>query len=239
MAESYVTSSAMISCTFGTNPCPLMANPSRMSSLSSQAKLNVSDFATGVNVSSFGMCSSPSNPMVIAATAAALGVPTPAPCVPALVGPWIPGKPDIMIDGMPALTNQCRNTCMWAGQISFTNDGQIPIPPPMTAPPAGSLSKVPTGDQAPLTESEMGQLSVVDQQQYKEDLAKANMVGTNEEKMGEAWKKTSDDYAKKGESEKAAMASKKSKDALDAGADKRNIAIGNVNQNYRGKTRKE
>ena len=90
-----------------------------------------------------------------------------------------------------------------------------------------------------MTESEMGQLSVVDQQQYKEDLAKANMVGTNEEKMGEAWKKTSDDYAKKGESEKAAMASKKSKDALDAGADKRNIAIGNVNQNYRGKTRKE
>ena len=235
MAESYVTSSAMISCTFGSNPCPLMANPSRLSSLSSQAKLNISDFATGVNVSSFGMCMSPSNPAVIAATAAALGVPTPAPCVPALVGPWIPGKADIMIEGMPALTNQCRNTCMWAGQISFTNDGQIPIPPPMTNPPAGSLSKVPTDDQAPLTEAETSQLSASDQQHYQEDLSKAQKAGSNEEKMGEAWKKTSDDYAKNGEPEKAAAANKKSKDALDAGADKRNVAVGKVNQEYREK----
>ena len=235
MAESYVTSSAMISCTFGTNPCPLMASPGRKALLSGKPLLNISDFAPFTNVTSFGMCSSPSNPAVISATAAALGVPTPAPCIPALVGPWIPGKPDKMVEGMPALTNQCRNTCMWAGQISFTNDGQIPIPPPVTTPPAGSLSKVPTDDQAPLTESEMGQLSVGDQQQYKEELAKANMVGTNEEKMGKAWKKTSDDYVKNGEPEKASYANQKSKDALNASIDKKNKAVGEVNKKYRRK----
>ena len=125
---------------------------------------------------------------------------------------------------------------MWAGQISFTNDGQIPIPPPNTAPPLGDPLKQPTGDQAPLTEEETSQLSPSDQQQYQADLSEAQQAGSNEQKMGEAWKKTSDDYKRKGEPEKAALADKKSKDALAASNDKRNVATGSVNEKYRKKT---
>lgn len=236
MGEKYVTSSAMIQCTFGTNPCPLMASPGRMTSLSGKPLLNISDFAPITCIGSFGMCSSPSNPAVISATAAALGVFTPAPCVPVVTTPWMPGKPDKMVEGMPALTNQCRNMCMWAGQISFSNDGQIPIPPPDTAPPLGDPLKQPTGDQAPLTEEETAQLSPADQQQYQADLSEAQQAGGNEQKMGEAWKKTSDDYKRKGEPEKAALAEKKSKTALAASNDKRNVATGEVNEKYRKKT---
>lgn len=235
MGETYVTSTAMIQCTFGTNPCPLMASPGRMTKLSNLAKLNIMDFTPMTCIGSFGMCSSPSNPAVIAATAAALGVFTPAPCVPAVTTPWMPGAATFMVEGMPALTNQCKNMCMWAGQISFSNDGQIPIPPPVTTPPLGNPSLAPTGDRAPLTEEETAKLSPSDRQQYQEESAYAQKAGDNEMKMGEAWKKTSDDYTKKGEPEKAAMAKKKSDDSLSAGIDKRNTAVGDVNEKFRKK----
>lgn len=233
MEEFYVTSSAMISCSFGTNPCPLMANPSRTVSLSGKPKLSISDFAPGVNVSTFGMCSSPSNPAVIAATAAAMGVLTPQPCMPVITTPWMPGKPDMMIQGMPALTNNCTNMCMWAGQISFNNHGQIPMPPPLTTPPFGSLSKVPSGDRAMLTEEEQGQLPDESRQQYQSDLAQAQQAGHTEEMLGQSWAKVAGDYAKRGESGKSLFAVQKSQAAFGISADKRNTAIGDVNQRYR------
>lgn len=141
----------------------------------------------------------------------------------------------MMVDGMPALTNQCRNMCMWAGQISFTNDGQIPIPPPITTPPPGDPAKIPSGDEAPLTEQEEAQLPPSDQQQYHSDLATADQAGGNEQKMGEAFKKTADDYKRKGEPEKAALAEKKSEAAFSAAEDKRNVERGKVNGAYRKK----
>ena len=239
MGETFVTSSAMIQCTFGTNPCPLMASPGRMTSLSGKPLLNISDFAPITCIGSFGMCSAPSNPAVIAATAAKLGVFSPAPCVPSVASPWMPGKPDKMVEGMPALTNQCRNMCIWGGQISFTNDGQIPIPPPVTTPPPGNPAKFPCGDEAPLTEQEEAQLSPNDQQQYHSDLATAEQAGGNEQKMGEAFKKTSEDYKRKGEPEKAALAEKKSNDAFSAAADKQNVEKGKVNKKYREKTKSQ
>jgi len=98
----------------------------------------------------------------------------------------------------------------------------------------GSLGKMPTGDRAMLTNEEVGQLPAETQTQYQTDISKAQMVGTNEAKMGEAWKKTSEEYSNRGATEKAALASKKSKDAIAASVDIRNTAIGDVNQKYRG-----
>jgi len=77
------------------------------------------------NIPTFGMCSSPSNPTVIAATAAALGVLTPMPCVPVTVAPWIPGAPTVLTGSMPTLTNSCKLLCTWAGSISITFSGQV------------------------------------------------------------------------------------------------------------------
>ena len=55
--------------------------------------------------------------MVAAATAAALGVLTPAPCVPATVA-WIPTKPTVMLDNAPILTSDAKCMCSYGGVIS-------------------------------------------------------------------------------------------------------------------------
>ena len=85
---------------------------------------NIMDNIPMVNIPTFGMCQSPSNPVVAAATAAALGVLTPMPCIPATVAPWSPGASKTMIANMPALDNSCTLNCMWGGAISFSQAGQ-------------------------------------------------------------------------------------------------------------------
>lgn len=80
-----------------------------------------------VNIPPFGMCSSMANPTVIAATAAAMGVLTPMPCMPALTLPWAPGSPTVLIGGNPALNNTSKLMCMWGGVIQITNPGTMNI----------------------------------------------------------------------------------------------------------------
>jgi hypothetical protein len=70
------------------------------------------------------MCSSPANPTVAAATAAALGVLTPMPCIPNTTAPWAPGSPTVMVGNMPALNNSSKLMCMWGGVIQITFPGQ-------------------------------------------------------------------------------------------------------------------
>jgi hypothetical protein len=79
------------------------------------------------NIAPFGMCASIANPTVAAATAAALGVLTPMPCVPATPAPWLPGAPTVLIGGMPALDNTCKLMCLWAGVIQIVNPGQTTV----------------------------------------------------------------------------------------------------------------
>ncbi|HET6965135.1 MAG TPA: DUF4280 domain-containing protein [Acidimicrobiales bacterium] len=122
-----VVEGAMMACTMGLGPpVPLnCAVPPTMVTAGGLPAANISHFAPMVNIPTFGMCNSPTNPTVIAATAAALGVHTPAPCVPATTAPWEPGSEDVMIGGMPALTNTCTCLCMWEGEITITNPGQV------------------------------------------------------------------------------------------------------------------
>jgi hypothetical protein len=80
-----------------------------------------------LNIMPFGMCNSIANPMVAAATAAALGVLTPMPCIPATAAPWVPGSPTVLIANMPALNNSSKLMCMWAGVISINVPGQFTV----------------------------------------------------------------------------------------------------------------
>jgi hypothetical protein len=116
---------AMMSCTFGLAPGSLIVTPEKLVMTSNMPAATIMDFAPIKNILPFGMCQSLANPLVAAATSAALGVLTPMPCVPATMAPWVPGSPTVLIGNMPALNNSSKLMCMWGGVISITNPGQM------------------------------------------------------------------------------------------------------------------
>ncbi len=73
------------------------------------------------NVPTFGMCSNPANPTVASATAAAMGVLTPMPCVPATVA-WAPGCPTVTVCKRPLLNSTSKLTCSYGGVIQCDRD---------------------------------------------------------------------------------------------------------------------
>jgi hypothetical protein len=108
----------------GMTPSTLMVLPvSRV--IGTLPMANVLDNKPFLNVLPFGMCRSIANPMVAAATAAALGVLTPMPCVPVTPAPWLPGAVNVLVGDMPALEMSSKLLCAWAGSISIMNPGQV------------------------------------------------------------------------------------------------------------------
>ena len=113
---------AMMQCSFGAAPSTLVvAVPTVLGEGPPAA--NIMDHVPIMNIPPFGMCSSIANPMVAAATAAALGVLTPMPCLPVTPAPWVPGSPTVILRNMPALTQTCQCMCAWAGVIAIVNPG--------------------------------------------------------------------------------------------------------------------
>jgi hypothetical protein len=117
---------AMLKCTFGVAPGTLMVLPANLV-LTAVPDANIMDNKPMMNILPFGMCQSMANPMVAAATAAALGVLTPMPCVPMTVAPWVPGSPTVLIGNMPALNNSSKLMCMWGGVIGINAAGQATV----------------------------------------------------------------------------------------------------------------
>jgi len=114
---------AMMQCSFGMAPSSFIATP-KMVQTSYMDAGNIMDNKPIANIPPFGMCQSMANPQVAAATAAALGVLTPMPCVPVIAAPWAPGAPTVLVANQPALNNSSKLMCNWAGVIQFTNPGQ-------------------------------------------------------------------------------------------------------------------
>ena len=114
---------AMLQCSFGVAPSTLVVLPANRT-LTGTPAANIMDNKPIVNVPPFGMCQSMANPMVAAATAAALGVLTPMPCIPVTPAPWIVGAPTVLIGNMPALNNTSKLMCNWGGVIQITSPGQ-------------------------------------------------------------------------------------------------------------------
>lgn len=120
-----VVSGAMMTCSFGAAPSTLTVLPVNRTMVGGPPAANIMDFAPMVNILPFGMCSSLANPTVAAATAAALGVLTPMPCIPMTVAPWVVGAPTVLIGNMPALNDSSKCMCAWAGVISISMPGQF------------------------------------------------------------------------------------------------------------------
>jgi len=124
MSDSYVTSTATLKCPFGNASSSLIVLPAKRVFLSNKPMANISDSKPMMNVPPFGMCRSLSNPTVASATAAAMGTLTPMPCIPNIVGTWMPGKADYIVGGQPAVLKSCKLNCMWGGVITIEKDGQ-------------------------------------------------------------------------------------------------------------------
>ena len=122
----FVCMGAMLQCTMGMTPSSLMVTIPLRPKAQNMLMATIMDFAPMTNILPFGMCRSLANPTVASATAAALGTLTPMPCIPAVVAPWAPPS-KVMVMNQPALLNNGKCMCMWGGQISVTNPGNMMV----------------------------------------------------------------------------------------------------------------
>jgi hypothetical protein len=121
---------AMMQCTFGMAPSSLVVLPTNKVMTNMVPDANIMDHIPMTNIMPFGMCQSPSNPVVAAATAAALGVLTPMPCIPATPAPWVAGAPTVLLGNFPTLDNVSQLMCIWGGVITFTDAGEATVEVP-------------------------------------------------------------------------------------------------------------
>jgi hypothetical protein len=105
-----VAMTAMLQCTMGSAPTPLMVGDARVLN-ETLSSANIMDYIPMTNIMPFGTCT--------VLTSAAAGVPTP--CVPAVVAPWAPGSPTVLVRGMPALNSMSKCICTIGGMISINS----------------------------------------------------------------------------------------------------------------------
>jgi uncharacterized Zn-binding protein involved in type VI secretion len=123
MAE-FVCQGALMTCSFGLAPGELNVTSQTDVSTAGAPLATILDTP---QVPGFGLCTSLANPAVAAATAAALGVLTPMPCIPVISAPWTPGSPDVRLGGIPAVLDDDTCQCAYGGEILITFPGQEEI----------------------------------------------------------------------------------------------------------------
>jgi hypothetical protein len=109
-----VSTGAEVMCTFGAAPAVFSASSENVAATT---PAGVITDVEPENIESFGMCSAPTNPEVIAAQG------SPVPCVPVLT-PWTPGAAGVTINGIAALDNASTCQCTWLGVITVSSPGQ-------------------------------------------------------------------------------------------------------------------
>lgn len=124
-----VCAGALLTCSFGLAPATLNVLPLG-GVLTAVPDATIMDNKPVVNIAPFGMCTSLANPAVAAATAAALGVLTPMPCMPMTAAPWVPGSPTVLLGNLPALTDSSKLMCMAGGVIGISMPGQVTVAMP-------------------------------------------------------------------------------------------------------------
>src|SRR5690554_4306893 len=124
MGGPAAVATATLMCSFGVAPATLIPLPTPRVLIEGKPAATITDSIPMANIPTFGMCTSLGNPQVAAATAAALGVLTPMPCVPATT-PWVNGATKTMIAGKPALTLGAQCQCSFGGVIQILNPGAM------------------------------------------------------------------------------------------------------------------
>lgn len=125
MGQPQVVATATTMCSFGLAPSVLNVLPINRVMVENRPAANIMDHQPIVNIAPFGMCTSLANPTVAAATAAALGVLTPMPCIPVTAAPWVPGAMTTLIGNQPALTASSQCMCSWGGVIALQMPGSV------------------------------------------------------------------------------------------------------------------
>ncbi len=120
----HVCHGATLMCSMGIGPSNLVVLPLNMVNTDNKPAANIMDHKPIVNIVPFKLCNAKLNPTVIAATAAALGTPTPAACVPTTPAPWASGSPTVMLKFFPALNKSSKLACVFGGSISISMEGQ-------------------------------------------------------------------------------------------------------------------
>lgn len=118
---------ASMQCSFGVAPSSLVVLPTNKVFTNMVPDANIMDHIPMTNIMPFGMCTSIANPAVAAATAAALGVLTPMPCIPNTPAPWTPGAANVTLGFFPTLDNTSMLMCVWAGVIQFVTAGEVNV----------------------------------------------------------------------------------------------------------------
>lgn len=119
-----VVAGALVKCPFGSAPSVLKVTSQNAVLAGGRPVATIQDTAPIINISGCGMCSSMNNPQVSAATAAALGVLTPQPCVSAVTGTWIAAQKNCIANGKPCLTEEATAACSYGGTLSIMDAGQ-------------------------------------------------------------------------------------------------------------------
>ena len=111
-----IVQGTLLKCGFGNVPTPIMVLPDKKVNAMLPVAVKT-DHIPFLNILPFGMCSNPANPMVAAATAAALGVLTPMPCIPCTAEDWTGSCSKVKVRGQEALNMDSKLSCLFGGSI--------------------------------------------------------------------------------------------------------------------------
>lgn len=121
-----VVAGASVLCPFGTMPASLAVTSQSTLLAEGKPVATIAD-TSAANIPTCGMCSSLANPQVVSATAAALGVLTPQPCIPVIAGTWTAVQTKCIAGGKPCLTTGATAVCSYGGTLSIINPGQTTV----------------------------------------------------------------------------------------------------------------
>lgn len=119
MGAKALTTGCVLTCSFGTVPMPFVSLPLPGKPVVNGMPVGLITDTLPINIPPFVLCMTQANPAVAAATAAALGTPTPAPCLP-VITPWTPPSLVATYNGVPLATVSSKATCTFGGVISVS-----------------------------------------------------------------------------------------------------------------------